>query len=749
MNQYDSDPQLQGDLFMAGGVNESASGLHISKLHALMRGRYQWAIPLALVLAIAGALGGYFSQGEVYRSTSRISISPIRQKILTDRVDDSIARYFEPWVKTQLEILQSPVVLEAAMASDKWQETAFGAYKSSPKMFSSGMLLSRRRGESIIGIAYEAPTPELAQTGSNVITTAYLGYLTKRESQSESHTMRELQKRQLDLEQQAERLQAKKRDLSAEHNDLTIGDELTRMTKIREDLEIELGKVRFELAGLGVDTTNDGQSMDQLSLEQLASRNQKLAALLQNKTRLEQEINYKERLGMGERHNEMKTARAGLDTLNAQIESYAQSLRGAGGDNWSSENEPRSSDNPVVNLRLREKQLARQYEDAQSQALQLGRIYNEMQALGKDIDSVEKKLVQTSERIDRLQAESGAPGRAEIIATGVLPSNPFNTGKRKQLATLGAMAGLCGGFALVLLVGMMDHRMRHFEDAQLGLGNVRMLGVLPELPDDLTDPDQAIMASHCVHQIRTLLQIDRGSQGIVLAVTGPAAGSGKTSLTMALGMSFATCGSKTLLIDCDIVGGGLTQRMLERSKSNATPGVMEACNGTAFADCVVKADVDNLWVLPIGAALPSQAGALSPAAMTKLLAKAREQYDTILIDTGPILGSLEAALASAQADKTVVIISRGDQKPVITKSLEHLRSIGAKIVGVVFNHADAVDIERSTYASITLSQNRRQDDKMLSEVQWIDSEQSTRYGPLATAVASYGRQTENVDEEQG
>ena len=50
-----------------------------------MRGRYHWAIILGVSLALIGAVSGYFLIGDVYRSTSRISISPIRQQILTDR----------------------------------------------------------------------------------------------------------------------------------------------------------------------------------------------------------------------------------------------------------------------------------------------------------------------------------------------------------------------------------------------------------------------------------------------------------------------------------------------------------------------------------------------------------------------------------------------------------------------------------------------------------------------------------------
>ena len=226
--------------------------------------------------------------------------------------------------------MQSPAVLEPAMTSNEWQETAFGAYSTSPKVFSIGLVLSRSHGEGVIGISYEAPTPELAQTGSNVITESYLNFLAKRELQTESHTLRQLQSQEIEFEDQLERLQNKKRDLTTEHNDRTIGDELDRMTRVRDTMKIELDKVRFDLANLGVDTTNEGAQAGQLTIEQLASQDPKLASMLQEQARLESDVEFKTRLGLGERHKEMRQARAALDTLNAQIEDYAQSLRGSG-----------------------------------------------------------------------------------------------------------------------------------------------------------------------------------------------------------------------------------------------------------------------------------------------------------------------------------------------------------------------------------------------------------------------------------
>jgi polysaccharide biosynthesis transport protein len=736
MNQRSPDPRAQADLFLdEADARDNAS--HSIHLHALLRGRYHWAIILGLILAVCGTLGGFFSQGDVYRSTSLIAISPVTRNIIRGG-DDTIGRHYDSWIQRQLAIMAGPKVLEPAMNSDEWQSSAFGPYKSSPTMFANGLNLDHKRGQEVIEISYEAAVPELAQVGANVITKAYMHELERSEQQSTSHVLRVLENRRLDLQRKIEKLKSDKRALFTEHNEHTIKDVLDRMTATRDSLEQDLSETRLQLGELGVSTDAD-TSPDQLTLEQLAAHHPQLADMVLSRDKIVSDIAFKKRMGRGERHPEMKEATAALDTLNADIENLARSLRGSPDGTWMPENQREDSASPIVALRAKERRLAKQYEDAKAQTQHLSMIFGQMQTIALDLKDREDNLSATVNRIDDLQIEAEAAGRAEVISTGGLPIKPYNTGKRKQLAALGGMAGLCSGFGLIILLGLMDRRLRHVEDAQAGLGNTRMLGVLPELPDDLTDPEQAVLASHCVHQVRTLLQINRGPDGFILAVTGPAAGSGKTSLTMALGISFASSGCKTLLIDCDIVGGGLTRRMLEAAAPGKITGVLEACNGTAFGDCVIKTGIPNLDIIPIGSALPSQAGNLSPAAIKKLLAKAREGYDTVLVDTGPVLGSLEASMVSAQADKTVVIVSRGDQKPVISKSLAHLKSIGADIAGIVFNHADAVDIERSTYASVTVSQNRRQDNKAYNEVQWIDRDTSDRYGPLATAVASYGR----------
>ena len=67
----------------------------------------------------------------------------------------------------------------------------------------------------------------------------------------------------------------------------------------------------------------------------------------------------------------------------------------------------------------------------------------------------------------------------------------------------------------------------------------------------------------------------------------------------------------------------------------------------------------------------------------------------VLIDTGPILGSIEATPVCAAADAVILTVARGQQRPLVEKALQHLLSIGARFAGVVFNRAQTRDFERS------------------------------------------------------
>jgi len=184
--------------------------------------------------------------------------------------------------------------------------------------------------------------------------------------------------------------------------------------------------------------------------------------------------------------------------------------------------------------------------------------------------------------------------------------------------------------------------------------------------------------------------------------------------------------------------GMLTKKDLQRlnrRQADSALGILDACQGRPFSECVASTGIENFSVLPVGAAKPQDVGLLSPKALRGLINRAREEYDIVLIDTGPCLGSLEASMASAESDATVLILSRGDSKSMAVRAHEHLTSVGANVVGIVFNHALDVDLNHSSFASI-VSQERRTDPAQ--SLLAADPAAAARFGPLGSAVAAFG-----------
>jgi Mrp family chromosome partitioning ATPase len=316
-----------------------------------------------------------------------------------------------------------------------------------------------------------------------------------------------------------------------------------------------------------------------------------------------------------------------------------------------------------------------------------------------------------------------------------------------------------------------------------------MLGMLPRLPEDLSDPNQAALAAHCVHEIRTLLQIwSRSSRHRVFAITSPNAGAGKTSLTLALGASYATANLRTLIVDCDLIAGALTRRaeliikrmlgqiLLREGLINETQlaqavaiandsgkrigqvlvdeglitpddletaiaaqieqpvGILDAMHGIPIEQCVAQTSIPNLQILPVGAGTARDVPLLSPEALHTLMESLGKRFDVVLVDTGPILGSLEASLVAGAVDGVVLVVRKGDRQPLVERAMSQLVTVGARVAGVVFNGASSEDI--LTYGRANTRSDKEGLNGAMIPVEVPESGTPRSYGPLTTAVTN-------------
>jgi len=143
----------------------------------------------------------------------------------------------------------------------------------------------------------------------------------------------------------------------------------------------------------------------------------------------------------------------------------------------------------------------------------------------------------------------------------------------------------------------------------------------------------------------------------VVAVTSAVAGEGKTMLCAHLAAGLASSGrKKVLLVDADLRKSDLARGL----RLPLLPGLTEFLAGSAGPGDIVRNSVrPGLHVVPAGTAVTTGGELLSGERFRWFLAKAREQYDTVLLDTPPLLPVADTLSLKGLVDGFVLVYRTG------------------------------------------------------------------------------------------
>jgi Mrp family chromosome partitioning ATPase len=199
---------------------------------------------------------------------------------------------------------------------------------------------------------------------------------------------------------------------------------------------------------------------------------------------------------------------------------------------------------------------------------------------------------------------------------------------------------------------------------------------------------------------------------------------------MSLGLSFSMTHQRTLLIDCDLIGRQLTNTLDARG----LPGFAEAMTDGSIRGKLRK-PASNLYFLPSGCVGANDPWSLSTEKLKPLFDEARRHFDVIIIDTGPILGSVEASVLAQEVDGVLFTIARDQQRYIVDRAVRRLNSLDAPLEGFIFNRARATDYEGSAYSNGSL-RSVSAAERAANPAATHRSEKLDGFGPLVQAVAS-------------
>lgn len=724
----DRDPAARPNPAGAGGQPE-----YWRVVHRALRGRYVGAAVLALVgAAVGGAAGWKFTRPQ-YRSEGLIHIAYNRTSPFPDADPNGPIAAFDTLMQSQQMLITSQRMVEAAMRDPAWQATGRGITAESARHFANNLVVEVKPKTEYVRVSFTDIDPVVAAAAvRSVVNTYEQMYAAEREKVDQQRLGLVVQRRQA-VAARSEDLRAKTDAAAAGFGSTNIDSlheatvqRFNRLKSMLDDARVGAGTTTAATAATtataaptgGLPTTRPAAGAwpsagalaavqpapagTALTAEQIAAADSIMKEYWDNQVRLDDQLQQLT-LQFGSSHDQVIRVRQSLERAVERVNRYADEYRTLQALNAAAAAAAatRGAAGPGVRtadaVRADEAKVAGLCEEARRDMVAIGNRRMELQRLQADAGAASKELDDVTRQEDNLRAVSALGGRMTVLSRGEVPLAP-DKDYRLKVGGLAAACAACLPVGLLVLAALVRRRYRYSDEAEADVAGetrqARLLGILPTL-SAAAAADQRAAAAHCVHQARVLLQSEPAAGRCrTYLVTSASAGEGKTSLAVSLGLSFAASGCRTLLVDCDLVGQRLTRDM----RAAAAAGLHEAAAAGSMRGCLTRA-AGRLWVLPVGRADPLEGCALSAAAFRKLLDQARRNFDVVIVDSGPVLGSVEAALVAPQVDGVVFAIARGQQQPLVRRSFRQLEQLGATVIGSVFNRARSADFYQSAYSS--------------------------------------------------
>ena len=282
-------------------------------------------------------------------------------------------------------------------------------------------------------------------------------------------------------------------------------------------------------------------------------------------------------------------------------------------------------------------------------------------------------------------AEAQTIPDVEVLDSARAPLKP--TRNTAPVIILGSVAAALGlAIFLAILLDQTDKRFRYPEQATEDLG-LFILGVVPVTKERGRQPN-ADNASQVVESFRTIRMNVRyaadPNRPLMMTITSPGPGDGKSLISSNLALSFAEAGSRVLLVDGDIRRGELAKTF----KTAARPGLVEYLDGTALiAEVLHPASAHpNLTVMPAGARRRRAPELLATPRLTQLLNQMSSEYDVVIVDSPPLGAGFDAyQLATATGNMALVLRVGVTDRKMAAAKMAVVDTLPVRVMGGILN----------------------------------------------------------------
>ena len=346
-----------------------------------------------------------------------------------------------------------------------------------------------------------------------------------------------------------------------------------------------------------------------------------------------------------------------------------------------------------------ERNLKRELERQESEINNMQSAIVFYKTLNYEVESFKTRLnsllnIQTQVNVSK-ELESLKASNISVIDPAEVPLRPVSPNKTKNFL-LALLFGLFGGGGLCFLLDYLDNAVKGPEEVEK-LTGLPSLGVIPMLENGNEEANSEVKDIELINHLYPRLPISDDYRTVrtsillshaasppkVIALTSSLPVEGKSSTLVNLAVAFSQLDKKVLVIDSDLRKPRLHRIFKIRNVggfSGYLTGKLE------LNDAIQMTAINNIWLLPSGPVPPNPSELLNSSKMKEMLDSVKNIFDVVLLDTPPVLASIDAVIVSVLVDSTVLVLKAGEitQKPFVT-AVDELKRANAKISGVIFN----------------------------------------------------------------
>jgi polysaccharide biosynthesis transport protein len=316
-------------------------------------------------------------------------------------------------------------------------------------------------------------------------------------------------------------------------------------------------------------------------------------------------------------------------------------------------------------------------------------------------------LLQRTKENDVVMA--GTPNNIRVVDYSIAPKKPFAP-RRTLTVGLSVLLSFCFAVGLAFLIEYLDDTVRSTQDVENFL-HLPSVAVIPQLGVTkpkrgalvgvngngaagevlLTAIDKRSPVAEAYRHLRTsILLSTAGRPPRTLLVTSSVPSEGKTTTAVNTALSLAETGARVLIIDADMRRPRL-HSIFNLSNNNGLSSLLSREVVYDEISAAIKQDEDSgLFILTSGPVPPNPAELVGSDQMQKFISMVTANFAHVVFDSPPVVAFTDGVLIAAMVDGVLLVVHSGkSSRKLVGRARKLLEEVGARIIGVVLNKADA------------------------------------------------------------